>query len=583
MARFGSLIMYNMTLKDVLIRFKPFYKKYYKHFCIVAIGILLVSGGTSASAYMLKPILDKIFIEKNEAMLYSVPFLFVLVYFLKNVGSYLQSYYISYIGTDMLRTLRSKVLKNILYLDMSFFKNYRKGELISRCTNDIGALQSIVSNIIPDFLTQLITTLGLLGVVVYQNPKLAFFALVVLPVAIIILFYLIRKLKLYARKNQEKNSDLLSRLSEIFSNIELIKANNTENKEKEKFDKENEALCKITLKSTRINALTSPIMEITGSLGVAVVIIIGGQEVINGSMSVGGFTSFITALFWAYTPIKRLSALYGSLQGAVAASERTFYLLDLEPKIKGGEKNLSHIHTLEFKNTFFAYEKDKEVLQGVSFCLKKGEIVALIGRSGGGKSSIIGLILHFFEKNSGEILFNGEDINDFTLQSLRSKIALVTQDIYIFNDSVAANVAYSEEFSKEKVVNALKLANAYDFVEAMGGIETMLFENGKNLSGGQKQRIAIARALYKEPDLLVFDEATSALDNESEKAIVKTIENLKQNRLILIVAHRLSTVENADKIAVIEQGRVLDIGTDKELMQTCSLYQKFKNKEKQDL
>lgn len=572
-----------MTLKDVLIRFKPFYKRYWKHFVLVVIGILLASGGTSASAYMIKPILDKIFIEKNEAMLYSVPFLFVLMYFLKNAGSYLQTYYISYIGTDMLRHLRSKVLNNILRLDMEFFKRYRSGELISRCTNDINALQSIVSNIIPDFLTQLITVVGLLSVVVIQSPKLAFFALIVLPAAIIPLFYFIKKLKLYARNTQEKNSDLLSRLGEIFSNIELIKASNTEKKEREKFDKENESLCKITLRITRINALISPMMEIIGSIGVAVVIIVGGKEVIEGSMSVGSFFSFISALFWAYTPIKRLSSLYGNLQSAVAASERTFYLLDLEPKIKGGAENLTYINQLEFKDVHFSYNKKREVLKGLSFVLKKGEILALVGSSGGGKSSIIGLILHFFEKDKGELLFNGEDIKKFSLESLRAKMALVTQDIYIFNDTIAANVAYSEEIEESKVIEALKLANAYDFVETMGGIETELFENGKNLSGGQKQRIAIARALYKNPDLLIFDEATSALDNESEKAIVKTIENLKQNRLILIVAHRLSTIENADKIAVINEGKVLDMGTNLELMQTCSLYQKFKNKEKQDL
>ncbi|MGH2267596.1 ABC transporter ATP-binding protein [Campylobacter taeniopygiae] len=571
-----------MNLKEVLIRFKPFYKRYWRQFVIVGIGMLLASGGTSATAYMIKPILDQIFIEKKETMLYIVPFLFILVYFLKNAGSYLQTYYISYIGTDMLRVLRSKVLKNILRLDMDFFKQHRSGELISRCTNDIGALQSIVSNIIPDFLTQLITAIGLLSVVVIQSPRLAFFALIVLPIAIIPLFYLVKKLKLYARNIQEKNSDLLSRLGEIFSNIELVKANNAQEKERQKFDQENKFFCKIILKSTRIGSLTSPLMEIVGSIGVAVVIIVGGHEVIKGTMSVGSFFSFISALFWAYTPIKRLSNLYGGIQGAIAASERTFYLLDLEPKIKGGDKELKSIKNIQFKKVEFAYDNySKKVLNGIDFEFSKGETLALVGMSGGGKSSIINLLMYFYEKNKGEILFNDVDIHHFNIESLRDKIGLVTQNIYLFNDSFAENVSYSENLDEKRVIEALKLANAYEFVESMGGIYAEVKEHGKNLSGGQKQRIAIARALYKNPDLLIFDEATSALDNESEKAIMKTIENLKKERLILMIAHRLSTVENADKIVIIDKGKVLAIGKDKELLDTCELYRKFKNKEKE--
>ncbi|MBZ7943080.1 ABC transporter ATP-binding protein [Campylobacter sp. RM13744] len=571
-----------MNLKEVLIRFKPFYKRYWRQFVIVGIGMLLASGGTSATAYMIKPILDQIFIEKKETMLYIVPFLFILVYFLKNAGSYLQTYYISYIGTDMLRVLRSKVLKNILRLDMDFFKQHRSGELISRCTNDIGALQSIVSNIIPDFLTQLITAIGLLSVVVIQSPRLAFFALIVLPIAIIPLFYLVKKLKLYARNIQEKNSDLLSCLGEIFSNIELVKANNAQEKERQKFDQENKFFCKIILKSTRIGSLTSPLMEIIGSIGVAVVIIVGGREVIKGNMSVGSFFSFISALFWAYTPIKRLSNLYGSIQGAIAASERTFYLLDLEPKIKGGDKELKSIKNIKFKEVEFAYDDfSKKVLNGIDFEFSKGETLALVGMSGGGKSSIINLIMYFYEKNKGEILFNDLDIHHFNIKSLRDKIGLVTQNIYLFNDSFAENVAYSENLDEKRVIEALKLANAYEFVESMGGIYAEIKEHGKNLSGGQKQRIAIARALYKNPDLLIFDEATSALDNESEKAIMQTIESLKKERLILMIAHRLSTVENADKIVIIDKGKVLAIGKDEELLKTCELYRKFKNKEKE--
>ncbi|EPN7686669.1 ABC transporter ATP-binding protein [Campylobacter coli] len=570
----------DMTLKDVLIRFKPFYKKYKKEFAIAIFGMILTSIGTAGSFASLKPILDYIFVEKNEALLYTLPFLLVIIYILKNLGFYLQTYYLSFIGMDTLRILRFKVLKNLLKLDMDFFKRNRSGELVSRCTNDINALQSIVSNIIPDFFRELLTIVGLLIVVFYQSPILAFFALVVLPCAILPLVHFARKLKKYARSIQETNSDLLSRLSEIFSNIELIKASNTQNKESEKFAKQNNELCRLNLKSTRIDALTSPLMEIIGSLGVTAVIIIGGREVIHGTMSVGSFFAFITALFAIYTPLKRLSSLYGRLQGAIAASERTFYLLDLEPQILNGSKNLESIARIEFKQVDFAYENPyKSVLKDINFEFNKGEILALVGTSGGGKSSIINLLMRFYDKQKGEILLNDLDISEFSIESLHDRIGLVTQNIYLFNDSFAENVAYSEEPNKEKIIKALKLANAYEFVQEMGGIYAEIKEHGKNLSGGQKQRIAIARALYKNPDLLIFDEATSALDNESEKAIIETIENLKKDRLVLMIAHRLSTIENADKIAVIDQGQMIAIGSNEELLQSCELYQKFKNKE----
>ncbi|EGK8255159.1 ABC transporter ATP-binding protein [Campylobacter coli] len=570
----------DMTLKDVLIRFKPFYKKYKKEFAIAIFGMILTSIGTAGSFASLKPILDYIFVEKNEALLYTLPFLLVVIYILKNLGFYLQTYYLSFIGMDTLRILRFEVLKNLLRLDIDFFKRNRSGELVSRCTNDINALQSIVSNIIPDFFRELLTIVGLLIVVFYQSPTLAFFALVVLPCAIFPLVHFARKLKKYARSIQETNSDLLSRLSEIFSNIELIKASNTQNKEGEKFAKQNNELCRLNLKSTRIDALTSPLMEIIGSLGVAAVIIIGGREVIHGTMSVGSFFAFITALFAIYTPLKRLSSLYGKLQGAIAASERTFYLLDLEPQILNGSKTLESIERIEFKQVEFAYENPyKSVLKDINFEFNKGEILALVGTSGGGKSSIINLLMRFYDKQKGEILLNDLDISEFSIESLHDRIGLVTQNIYLFNDSFAENIAYSEESNEEKIIKALKLANAYDFVQEMGGIYAEIKEHGKNLSGGQKQRIAIARALYKNPDLLIFDEATSALDNESEKAIIETIENLKKDRLILMIAHRLSTIENADKIAVINQGQMIAIGTNEELLQSCELYQKFKNKE----
>lgn len=586
MALYGKKMDKNykeMSFKEVLQRFKPYYKEYWFYFTLAILGMLLASGGTAASAYIIEPILNKIFIEKNTALLYYMPLFVIVVYFLKNLGTYMQIYYISYVGMDILRRLRELVTQNILRLDMDFFHKYRSGELISRCTSDIGALQSIVSSIIPEILRESITTIGLLGVVIYQSPKLAFFALIVIPLAIIPLAIFAKRIKKIGRNTQEKNSDLISRLSEIFSNIELIKAHNADKNEMDKFAKSNNEVCRFALKGIRIEALSSPFMETMGSIGVAIVIIVGGKEVIDGNLSIGAFFSFLTALFLAYTPIKRLSSLFTKLQIAVAASERTFYLLDLKPQICGGNKKLQKdIKSIYFKNVSLSYYENKMVLKDINFYLNKGEILALVGASGGGKSSIINLLMYFYEKNSGEILINNQDISCFDITSLRENISLVTQNIYIFNDTVAQNIAYAKKYDEKRIIEVLKQANAYDFVQELGGITAELKEHGKNLSGGQKQRIAIARALYKNPQILIFDEATSALDNESEKAIVKTIENLKHDHLILIIAHRLSTIENADKIAVLDKGKIAAIGSDEELIQSCEIYQKLKQKVKKN-
>lgn len=570
-----------MNLKEILIRFKPYYIEYKFYFFLVGIGIILSVVGTSLSAWIMEPIINGIFIDKGEEMLYYLTFGVIVVYLLKDIGIYIQSYYTAFIGTQILQKLRNRMLENLLKLDMSFFHKYRSGELMSRCTGDIGALQSIVSSIIPEFIRDLIMVVGLLAVVIYQSPTLAFFALVVVPIAVYPLVLFARKLRKIGHASQEKNADMLSRLSEIFSNIELIKANNANQKEQVKFGKENQELTRLSLKSAKVDAAITPMMELFGAVGVAVVIFVGGKEVIDGSLNIGKFTSFTTALFMAYNPLKKLSSMYGRMQGAMAASERVFYLLDLRAEIKDGKDELSHIEKVEFKEVYLSYEKDKEALKGTSFAFQKGQICALVGPSGGGKSSIINLLLRFYDKEKGELLLNGKDITTYTLKSLRLKIALVTQNIYLFNDTIAENVAYSEDFDEKRVTQALKEANAYDFVEQMGGIYSILQEHGKNLSGGQKQRIAIARALYKNPDLLIFDEATSALDNESEKAIVASIEKLKKEHAILIIAHRLSTIENADIIAVVEKGRVIATGNDAYLLEHCALYKKFKEKSAQ--
>ncbi|ERJ24962.1 ABC transporter ATP-binding protein [Campylobacter concisus] len=571
--------MTNFGLKDVLKRFGPYFKDYIPHFILAFIGMGLASGGTAVSAYLVEPVLNKIFVEKNETLLYLLPCAIIAIYLLKNVGTFMQAYFTAYIGQDTIRRFREKMVENLLNLDMKFFNDFRTGELISRTTNDIERIRSIVSSIIPELIRELVTIIGLLCVVIYQSPKLAFFALVVMPIAIYPISRLAKKMKKISKKSQEKTSDITSALSEIFTNIEIIKANNAQKYEHSRFVEENNKFFKLNLKTVKIEQLVSPLMETIGSIGVAAVIIIGGKDVIDRNINMGAFFSFLTALFMLYTPLKRIVNIYNKMQDAIAASERTFFLMDKVSEIKDGEKVLSEeINLIKFNDVSLNYG-DKEVLKGINLEARKSEFIALVGSSGGGKTSLMNLLMRFYDVNSGEILINETNLKDIKIHSLRQNIGLVTQRVYIFNDTIAKNVAYGREFNEEAVINALKMANAYEFVNKLdNGINTILNEFGTNLSGGQRQRIAIARALYQNPQILIFDEATSALDNESEKEITKAINNLRNKKIIFVIAHRLSTVESADKIAVLSGGKVVDIGSNEELSKRNEIYAKLKGK-----
>lgn len=567
-----------LKLSYVLKRFKHYFKDYKIRFFLAIIGMILASAGTAGSAKIIEPILNKIFVEKDVTLLYILPLGVFALYFIKNLGLYMQTINMGFIGIEITKRLRQKILKKIIVMDMKFFQKHPSGELISRSLNDIGSLQNVLTNFIPDITREIITTLGLLYVVISQSPKLAFFAFIILPAAMLPIRYFIKKLKSIGIATQQNYAELTSRLNEILGNIELVKSSNAEKLELEKYKNSNENVAKLIYRGTKINAFTSPIMETFGALGVSATIIIGGMEVINGSMQIGNFFSFLTALFLIYTPVKRITSLYASLQTNLAASTRTFYLLDLEPEIKGGDENLNQeIKNLKLQNASLKYD-DKLALDNVSIEFKKGEITAIIGRSGSGKSSLVNTILRFYELNSGEIKINNNNYKNYSLDSLREKIAIVTQNIYLFSDTIANNIAYANEFDEERVINALKLANAYDFISAMpDGIYTKLSEKGNNFSGGQRQRLALARAFYKNPEIIIFDEATSALDNESQNLISKSLVNIKQDKIIILIAHRLNSIAIADNILILDNSKMVGFGNDKSL-ENNEFYKKLKEK-----
>jgi subfamily B ATP-binding cassette protein MsbA len=552
---------------------------YKLQFGLVLIGIICAVGATSATAYIMQPMMDKMFIARDEKMLLLIPLGLIFIYAVKGGGRYLQAVFTSYIGQHIITRIRYQLLEKLLFLDMRYIQSKRSGEMISRLTNDTNRIQYFVALLLPELIRESLTIVALIGYVFYLNASLAFYAVILLPVAILPLFKIGRKLKKYSHRSQAKNADIVVRLTEVFNNAEIIKANAKEEYELTRFQEDNWKFFKINMKTVYVGQVVSPILEILAASGLAVVIYMGGHAVYDGKMTVGEFTAFITAVGLVFQPARGLSIIYTKMQDAIAASERIFAVMELTNTIEDGEKELAGpVERIDFKDVDLFYE-EKQVLKGVSFTAAQEQTIALVGDSGGGKSSVINVLLRFYDYAAGEVRLNGEEIRSFTFESLRKQVALVSQRVYVFQDTLAANVAYGDAIDEARVVRALKDADAWTFVESLDeGIYTVLEEFGANLSGGQRQRIAIARAIYKQASVLILDEATSALDNESEKRIQAALERFAKGRIIITIAHRLSTIEHADTILVFKQGEIVAHGTHTALLETSDEYRRLHSK-----
>jgi len=566
-------------LKKTFKRFTPYFKDYVRFFLYVVVGIVLTVSATVALAQVMQPLIDKVFVEKDSEMLALLPFLVIGIYLVKSTGRYIQSVSMQYIGQHIIARLREQMLEKILHMNMGFLYENRSGELISRVTNDIARVRYFVSNMLPELLRETLTVIALVGYVVYMNPKLALYALVVLPLVIYPLIKIAKRLKRYSHRSQEKNADVVTRLTEVFNNAEVIKANATEHYEMERFGIQNWQFFKINMKAVYVGEVVAPLLEIIASAGIAAVMFIGGKEVIDGRMTPGEFTAFLTAVGLMLDPVRKVGAIYGKVQDAVAASERIFAVLDRKTEIDDGTVELAEdIHAIEFRDVALRYG-EKYALRGINLAIREGQNIALVGDSGGGKSSLINLLLRFYDASEGEVRINGQPIRELTQHSLRYHISVVSQRVYIFQDTLAANVAYGQDVDEARVMEALRLSDASEFVASLPeGIHTVMEEFGANLSGGQRQRIAIARTIYKHASLLLLDEATSALDNESEKRIQKALEAYTKDKITITIAHRLSTIEHADCIYVFKEGRIVAGGTHAELLEHSEEYQKLAGK-----
>ena len=547
-------------------------------------GILLavvVSIATGAAAWIVKPVMDDIFLSKDTALLKILPIGFILIYTIKGLARYGQSYLMRSIGQKIITRIRNELYEHIQKMPLSFFHNTPSAILMSRITNDVTMLGHVSSQVVADFFRQSFTFFILLGLTFYREWKLATIALVVFPFIGIFIVSIGRKLRVLSRKNQEKMADLNIILQETFTGNKIVKAFGMEEYENIRFMNENRKLYDITMKETKRFEMLSPMMELFGAVGTGVVIWYGGYQVISGATTPGTFFSFMTALIMLYDPIKKISTMNSVVQQSIAAAERVFEMLDTKIDITDNDGAIDireFKDKIGFNDVWFQYNSNNGmVLKGINLTIIKGEVVALVGSSGAGKSTLVDMIPRFHDVTKGSINIDSYDIRDITLNSLRRQIGIVTQETILFNDTVKNNISYGRvDAGMAEIQKAAESAYAHDFIMEMpSGYDTVIGERGVKLSGGQRQRLSIARAILKNPAILILDEATSSLDTESEKMVQQALENLMKDRTTLVIAHRLSTVLNANRIVVIDDGRIVEIGRHDELLSHGGIYKKL--------
>ena len=541
--------------------------------------MLFVSAATSGSAFLVKPVLDDVFFKKDLVMLKLIPLAIVGIFILKGIFDYGQAFLMSYVGQRIIADLREKIYNHIQSLSLSFFTRNPTGVLMSRILNDVNMIQGAVTDSVTGLLKDCFTLIGLVAVIFYRDWKLALVALVVFPVAVYPIVKFGRKLRSYSTRSQSAMANITTILLETITGTRIVKAFNMEDHERERFAKENRRLFGILVKSVRVRAISHPLMEFLGGVGIAFIVFYGGYNVIRGEATPGTFFSFLAALLMLYEPVKRLSGINNTVQQGLAAATRIFEVLDTVPEIhdKPGAQVLNAVsQRIEYQDVSFKYEEDW-VLKNIHLRIKVGEMVAFVGTSGGGKTTLVNLLPRFYDVTSGKVSIDGMDIRDLTTQSLRSMIGIVTQQTILFNDTVRNNIAYGKiDQPFEEIVKAAEAAYAHGFIQNLPqGYDTIIGEAGVKLSGGERQRISIARALLKNAPILILDEATSSLDSESEIEVQKALEYLMQGRTTLVIAHRLSTIRKADRIMVISNGMIVEEGTHEELLAKEGEYKKL--------
>lgn len=557
-------------------------KPYWKEFLGAILAMIIVSLVNLAFPYLFgNYLIDRVFnVGGNLKLLNAIVVGVLFLALLKGFFSYFQRYLTSYLGQRVVANLREEVFQHLQRMSVGFLEGQRVGELIARITSDVGQIQNIVSSGVISLLSNGFMLVGILAAVFLLNWRLALITLTVLPLIVYVVSKAGRKIRGISHRVQETIADLTAVLQEIFTGIRVVKAFTMEKHEAKRFARENEASFNANMKSAQALAFLTPTVEILYVVGLVLVLWYGGLEVFHGRLTTGSLVTFFTYIGMLGTPITTLTNTLNSFQQALAGADRLFEILDHQEDLKDKPDAvvLPEIRgEVEFVNVNFGYRPGQEILSGINLKVAPGEVVALVGPSGAGKTSLVNLIPRFYVPTSGAVLVDGYDVRDVKIASLRRQIGLVPQETILFGVSIRENIAYGKpDATEEEIINAAKMANAHEFISALpDGYQTLAGERGSQLSGGQKQRIAIARALLRNPRILILDEATSALDTEAERLVQEALERLMKGRTTFIIAHRLSTVQGADKIVVLSHGRIVEVGTHAELLQARGLYAKM--------
>jgi len=578
-----------MSGLDRFMRLVRYLRPYRVRLVAAFVCSALVAVFSGAYAWLVKPVLDEIFINKNQGLLLALPVALFVVSVLKSAFNYGQNYLMNYVGNQVITDIRQELFGKMIRLPVGYHDANTSGRLVSRVVNDVTLMANAVAGVLKDIFQQGLTFLAMLGVIFYQNWQLAGLSIVVIPLAVVTMVRMGKRLRALAASGQERMGDMASTLQETLAGIRMVKAYGREEAEAQRFRDSNKAFLNTTMKAIQVSSLGSSHMEVIGVVGVAAIVWYGGYLVISGAMTPGSFFSFLTAMFMAYTPIRRLSGSNNTIQQALAASERVFGVIDLqtEQEVERGRLILPPIsQSVVYQDVTFHYEgQSVAALTDIDLTIKAGEMVAIVGSSGSGKTTLVNLLPRFYEPTAGRILIDGIDIQSYTLASLRAQIGIVSQDVVLFDDSVRANIAFGrQDATDEQIALAATQAYAHDFIERLPqSYRTVVGEKGVKLSGGERQRLAIARAILRDPPLLILDEATSALDTESERVVQLALANLMQNRTTVVIAHRLSTIQRADRIVVLSRGKIVEVGTHDELLRRGGHYQRLHAMQFQDV
>lgn len=562
---------------NLYFRALKYIKPYWKRGLAAGICTIIAAGGTAYLPFVIKDMVDQVLSEKNTTMLNWIVLSIIVVFVIRGIAYYGQSYLMNYVGQRVIIDIRKAVFEKLQRLSMSFYDKHKTGTIMSYVTNDVSALQSAMVDNVVEMITETVILVASIVMMIYLDWKLFLVTFATFPVVLFFIDNFGKRIRKSGSRIQEAAADITSVLQEVASSPRVIKSFVREGYEVDRFDKENMNNFRANMKYAQLSSTLTPTIEFVAAVGVSIILWYGGNSVINGSITAGSLVAFLTYAVNISNPIKRLSRVIGNIQKALAAAQRVFDVLDLPEDIKNAPdaKALPKVKgDVRFNDVSFAYNENEEVLGHVSFEVKPGEMVAFVGPSGAGKSTVASLLPRFYDAINGSITIDGQDIRKVTLDSLREQVGIVPQETVLFNGSVYDNILYGRlDATREEVEAAAKAANAHDFIMQLpDGYATMLGDRGMNISGGQRQRISIARAILKNPQILILDEATSALDTESERVVQEALDRLMVGRTSFVIAHRLSTIKNADKIMVLEKGQLIEQGNHDELMAMDGLY-----------